>query len=365
MPLDTTPSTVATNALSAIPFSAMIGGPLDAAIKAQALAAKTSWEFIQTVGLQEVGSGDDKHKEAISVSFQYQKDGEMVNLVVPLLAIVPIPYIAIDTITIDFTAKIDASASTVTTEASSSKTDVSGDASISLGWGIFGGTLNMKGGYSSKKSSKATADSKYSVEYTLDIHVEAGQDSMPAGLATVLNILNSAITEGKPGGTFEVSPSNTFLDPANADSVAMITVKARDGQDKAVTTPVTFTLHDVAANTITATAATGTASTDTPSGALISITPDSRGIASVVLSVTPGATVAATVAGSVTVAQGDASTATVGLTVLKGTAPGAPQPAPSSSSASSSSGSSSAAGTTPSSGATGSGGGRGTNTTSG
>ena len=39
MPIDTTPSTVATTALQSIPFETLIGGPLDAAIKAEAKAA--------------------------------------------------------------------------------------------------------------------------------------------------------------------------------------------------------------------------------------------------------------------------------------------------------------------------------------
>lgn len=51
MAIDTTPSQVATSALQAIPFGSMIGGPLNACIEAQAMAAQTSWQFIQEVGL--------------------------------------------------------------------------------------------------------------------------------------------------------------------------------------------------------------------------------------------------------------------------------------------------------------------------
>lgn len=224
--IDTTPSRVATNALQSIPFSAIIGGPLDAAIKAQALAAQTSWEFIQQVGLQ---TDENGKKTAVSVTFAYQKDGEMVKIIVPLLAIVPIPYIAIDTITIDFTAKIDASSSTYSEEADSSEASFKGSADIKVGWGIFSAKVHMEGGYSSKKSSKATAESKYSVEYTVNVHVQAGQDSMPAGLAAVLNLLNESIAEAKAGGSFDVSPISTQMDK---DQPATITVKSRDGDDR-------------------------------------------------------------------------------------------------------------------------------------
>ena len=44
-----TPANVAINAMQAIPFSSMIGGPLNACIEAQAMAARTSWEFIKEV----------------------------------------------------------------------------------------------------------------------------------------------------------------------------------------------------------------------------------------------------------------------------------------------------------------------------
>lgn len=51
MAIDTAPSQVATSALQAIPFGSIIGGPLKACIEAQAMAAQTSWQFIQEVGL--------------------------------------------------------------------------------------------------------------------------------------------------------------------------------------------------------------------------------------------------------------------------------------------------------------------------
>lgn len=113
MAIDTTPSKVATSALQAIPFSSLIGGPLDAAIKAQALAAKTSWEFIQQVGLNEDKNGN---KTAVNVEFFYNNGGKMSKLIVPILTIVPIPYIAVDNVNIDFKANISASSSSVSSK---------------------------------------------------------------------------------------------------------------------------------------------------------------------------------------------------------------------------------------------------------
>ena len=91
-------------ALQAIPFGSMIGGPLKACIEAQAMAAQTSWQFIQEVGLNT--NPETGKKEAVNVSFQFMQNGRMVQLNVPLLTIVPIPYIAIHDIDINFKANI-------------------------------------------------------------------------------------------------------------------------------------------------------------------------------------------------------------------------------------------------------------------
>ena len=98
MAVNDAPSNIASNALSAIPFSSMIGGPLNACIEAQAMAAKTTWDFIQEVGLNT--NPDTGEKTAVNVSFSFMQGGRMVQLNVPLLTIVPIPYIAIHSIDI-------------------------------------------------------------------------------------------------------------------------------------------------------------------------------------------------------------------------------------------------------------------------
>ena len=73
MAIDTTPSQVATSALQAIPFGSMIGGPLKACIEAQAMAAQTSWQFIQEVGLNT--DPNTGKKEAVNISFLFMQNG--------------------------------------------------------------------------------------------------------------------------------------------------------------------------------------------------------------------------------------------------------------------------------------------------
>ena len=209
MAIDTTPSQVATSALQAIPFGSIIGGPLKACIEAQAMAAQTSWQFIQEVGL----NTDPKtgQKEAVNVSFQFMQNGRMVQLNVPLLTIVPIPYIAIRDVDINFKANISASSSSVSEQSSSSALDAGAEVTAGLKVGPFHMDAKMNANYSSKKDSKATQESKYSVEYTMDVAVKAGQDSMPAGLAKVLELLGSALDVSDPEGTLEVSARKLVL----------------------------------------------------------------------------------------------------------------------------------------------------------
>ncbi len=226
MAIDTTPSQVATSALQALPFGNIIGGPLKACIEAQAMAAKTSWNFIQEVGLNV--DPETGEKRAVNVSFQFIKDGRVAQLNVPLLTIVPIPYIAIETIDIAFKANISASSSNAKVENESTSVDAGLAGSTSLNLGIFKMNADFHANYSSKKDSTATQDSKYSVEYTMDVAVKAGQESMPAGLAKVLELLGNSLDVCDPNGTLEVnalefkgSPSETFM--------LVATYKNRDG----------------------------------------------------------------------------------------------------------------------------------------
>ena len=229
MAISEAPANVAIKAMQAIPFNSMIGGPLKACIEAQAMAAQTTWEFIQNVGLN---TDKDGEKKAVNVSFSFNQGGRMVQLNVPLLTIVPIPYIAIQSVDINFKANISASSSSVTENSSSQNLEAGGTAKAKLNLGIFSVEANLKANYSSKKDSKATEESKYSVESTIDVAVKAGQDSMPAGLAKVLELLGNSLDVVDAKG--ELTASATELP---GGSKLVVTYKNREGifDPKAIT----------------------------------------------------------------------------------------------------------------------------------
>jgi hypothetical protein len=183
----------------ALPMEQIIGGPLQAVVKAQALAASSTVDFIQQVGLNPAqGGGGNQTARTVDFSFQRrvparEEDGggasdvlttETVQLTVPLLTIVPVPFIRVKEATIDFEAQV--SSSTLNT------TDSTFGISAEASGGFWGVKFSVKASYTrnTKTSDQVNRSS------TLKVHVYAVQDEIPAGLDRVLTILQTAIDDG-------------------------------------------------------------------------------------------------------------------------------------------------------------------------
>lgn len=176
------------NELAAIPFGTLIGAPLTAAIEAQAKAALTTVEFIRTVGCKYDPAKPDETGEIVNVLFKVKLGDQDLDLQVPLLAIVPIPFLRIENMDIHFKASLSQSMETKDTTSSSFGASVT--ASVSANWFV---KASVSSTISSKKDSSSSRDSRYAVEYTMDINVHAVQDDVPGGLGKVLNLLNESI----------------------------------------------------------------------------------------------------------------------------------------------------------------------------
>jgi hypothetical protein len=199
----------AVNELKQIPFAHLIGAPLTAAIESQALAAKTTIDFIKEIGFKnsnEFGiaidpANDTEIGNVRNVTFKYIKKDEQdedkeFTLTVPILTITPIPYIRIDEMTIDFSAKL----TDAVVNAHSKDTTVKSNLSGSYGGFFSPVKVNFRVSATHKTSSSRTASQKR--EYKIDIHVRAVQDEMPAGLSKILDILEDAIKD-------QAEPKNT------------------------------------------------------------------------------------------------------------------------------------------------------------
>ena len=210
--------------LASIDFESMLGGPLVAVINAQAQAAVTTVNFIKEVGFvkpsaEELAGGDSSTQLPIYVRFKYPKElspyqpavaanpgnpaavppvpaspavaavpavYETQQLEVPILTMLPIPYIRIDMTTIDFNAKINA------VEYRKTDTNLKIDAETEAKAGWLWGSAKLKVSTSFQRTTQEgnTVDRTYSMA----VHIKAVQDEMPAGMERLLGILEGAIT---------------------------------------------------------------------------------------------------------------------------------------------------------------------------
>ena len=202
--------------LQGIPFKNLIGGPLSACIQAQNDAAMTSINFINNVCLNE--DKETGEKSAIYVSFSFIQNGRKVVINVPLIAIVPIPYIAINSVDINFKATVNGveCESNEDTYSEEYKRDTSTKSQKRRGFFLNKNKKETKinTSFSTKRDSKSTQDSKFSVEATIDVAVHAGQESMPAGMAKILEMLGAAMDLCSPDGELSVNDTTFYAEKA-------------------------------------------------------------------------------------------------------------------------------------------------------
>jgi len=214
--------------LSSIDFDSMLGGPLVAVINAQAQAAMSTVNFVKQVGFkkkpEEPAGGDTGTEEPIYVTFRYPKElspyqpavpaipadpgdlaavpprparpavppqapvpavTQMQELTVPILTMLPIPFVRIDIATIDFNAKINS------VEYRKTDTNLKIDAAVEATAGFLFGSVKLKVSTAFQRTTSQgnTVDRTYS----LTVHIKAVQDELPGGMEKILSILEGAI----------------------------------------------------------------------------------------------------------------------------------------------------------------------------
>ena len=266
------------NLLGKISFDELIGNPLRAAVKAQRDLAKETLSYIREEGIKvdENGQGQITY-----VTMNFFRDGKQVKMRVPLLTLMPVPRLSISTMSYTFKAKVNAmsgvvasvgsggtpinagmstdngsksAASAKPAKDSSSKgnnektgdepaasTDNSAASSNKTAASAAGAkptistTPTMSVGYSSKKDSGATRDSRYSVETTMDISITASEGEMPRGIDRLLGVLDDSTEVIDPKGTLQVSADRISL----VNNYGVISVSYRNGKGAYAPTDVT------------------------------------------------------------------------------------------------------------------------------
>jgi hypothetical protein len=177
-----------------LPMADLIGGPLKAASDAQVQLAKSVVDFINTVGFDTKvdDQGNVQGPGAVrTVNFAYSRqagagDKEDVEINVPMLAIVQIPNLMIDTVDVNFDMEVKSSFKHEDSNDSSAKLA----ADLKFGWGVFSGTVHIEGSIASHQANTRTSDN--SAKYHVEVH--AKQAGTPEGLARVLDMMNQSIT---------------------------------------------------------------------------------------------------------------------------------------------------------------------------
>lgn len=186
-----------------LPMSDLIGSPLDAACKSQIKLANATENFIKVVGFEpkDDKSGEPDYNKTRTAQFKFKRpvqsatssqqnsdegkiEEEEVEIEVPLLSIVNVPNLSIQTV--DITFDMEVKSSTSTTE--SHDKEAGFKASAQIGWGCFSASMSAHGSISSHKEHTRSSDN--SAKYHVEVH--AADRGMPEGLSRVMDILQSA-----------------------------------------------------------------------------------------------------------------------------------------------------------------------------
>lgn len=182
LPVDTQESL-----LQELDFNRILGAPLSACVNAQEEAAQATLQYLNEVVFTQAGD-DDSSLEPVTVSFYFESAGQVHRIVMPLLLIVPVPYLQIDRVDLTFQATVTESRMNHDTR-----------------------KLSLKAKYSapgdSAEVSKETK-AEYMNKRCIDINLSVTSADMPMGISKLLEIFNNQLVEVKPDEP-EVLPEPT------------------------------------------------------------------------------------------------------------------------------------------------------------
>lgn len=179
--------------LQELDFNRILGAPLSACVNAQEEAAQATLQYLNEVVFTQAGD-DDSSLEPVTVSFYFESAGQVHRIVMPLLLIVPVPYLQIDRIDLTFQATVTESRMNHDTR-----------------------KLSLKAKYSapgdSAEVSKETK-AEYMNKRCIDINLSVTSADMPMGISKLLEIFNNQLVEVKPDEP-EVLPEPTPAEKPN------------------------------------------------------------------------------------------------------------------------------------------------------
>lgn len=171
-----------------LPLEMVVGTPLVAVAKAQAMAAQSTLDFI--LGLCGPPNGTEGPREPKTVALSIERQSAAANnpsqvtIKAPLLSIVPIPHLLIDSFTLNFKYEVSQ------TFRDKSETSESADLKVEAGTLV---SPWVKASFHGNLTHSSSSESTTNRGGTLEIMVRASQSPIPLGLDRLLTMLAQSI----------------------------------------------------------------------------------------------------------------------------------------------------------------------------
>lgn len=188
----TDPKELQKSPLGELDFNRIIGGPLSACVNAQEEAAQATLDYLNGVVFRKKDD-DESCLEPVTMTFYFESGGVVNRLIMPLLCIVPVPYLRIDQVNLRFQATV--------TESSMKEEK-----------------LELKAKYSAPGDSAEITDvsqEKFLSKRCIDVDLNVTTADMPMGISKLIEIFNNQLVEIK-----QYEPTEPALPTAPTEPIA-------------------------------------------------------------------------------------------------------------------------------------------------
>lgn len=159
------------SALEKTDFRALLGAPLKACVDAQAQAASATANYIEKVGFRY--NNVSKEYETTTITFRYYTDDEIKTIVVPLITVIPVPYLQIRDVNLNFTADLSVDNGVLAARVSKDNRKI--------------GRQTVANDATSNTSANFSSDIK------VNVNIKASSADMPMGVSYLLQVMQNSI----------------------------------------------------------------------------------------------------------------------------------------------------------------------------
>lgn len=199
---------------SGLPMDSLIGGPLNAAAKANAAMAMTQTKFMldtcfnSTPPTSGTGAGT---LSPIMIKMSLTRgvitpgdptatppvdtkiDEVETKFDLPLITIIPLNSLGVDNVDINFEMEVKSSYGEEESQSSSTKVAAEASWEVKMGWGPVSATITGKASYDKEDTSSFSSHYEKSNSAKYSVNVHAGQLPLPKGVNTIIEAYALAI----------------------------------------------------------------------------------------------------------------------------------------------------------------------------